>query len=203
MSKVDIEKSVSRETLSKLETYADLLERWNKKINLVSKTTIPEVWERHITDSAQLFSLAPQFESWVDIGSGGGFPGLVIAIYAAEFCREGRVTLIEADQRKCAFLRTVAREVDVDVSVIADRIEAADKQNADVLSARALTSLDGLMELSKRHLASNGTALFLKGARWRAEMEVAERLWRFRYTTHQSKTEPEAVILEIGGIERA
>ncbi|QOL82044.1 16S rRNA (guanine(527)-N(7))-methyltransferase RsmG [Pseudooceanicola spongiae] len=202
MSKNDIFNDVSRETFERLETYVDLLVRWNSKINLVSKTTIPQVWERHLTDSAQLFSLSSTFTSWVDMGSGGGFPGLVIAIYAAEFCSEGHVTLIESDQRKCAFLRTVGRETGVDVTVISERIESVPPQNADVISARALTSLDGLLEFSVRHMDPNGTALFLKGARWNLELEEAKRLWRFRYEAHQSKTDPEAVILEVGGIER-
>lgn len=202
MSIDDISDNVSRETFARLETYVEILAQWNSKINLVSKTTIPDVWERHITDSAQLFSISPKFKSWVDMGSGGGFPGLVIAIYAAEFCPEGHVTLIESDQRKCAFLRTVGRETGVDVTVISERIEMAPPQCADVVSARALTSLEGLFGFSIRHLDPRGKALFLKGARWNLELNDAKRLWRFRYGAHKSKTDPESVILEVGGIER-
>ncbi|KAA2315698.1 16S rRNA (guanine(527)-N(7))-methyltransferase RsmG [Pseudooceanicola sediminis] len=182
--------------------YVDLLSRWNEKINIVSKNTIPLVWERHIADSAQLYSLAPNFSSWVDLGSGGGFPGLVVAIYASEFHPSGHVTLIESDQRKCAFLRTVAREAGLKVTVLAERIERAAPQNADILSARALTSLNGLIEFSGQHMSEDGTALFLKGARWQTELEEARQHWRFRCETHKSMTEPEAVILEIGGVER-
>lgn len=203
MSRQILEQSVSRETFRKLETYADLLIQWNPKINLVSKSTIPDLWDRHIFDSAQIYENAPEkFASWLDIGSGGGFPGLVASIYASEKQPEARFTLIESDQRKCAFLRTVARECGLRVSVTAKRIEAVDPIGADVLSARALAALPELLEFADRHLAADGTALFPKGARWRDEVDAAEKLWRFHWDALPSKTDSEAVILKIGGIER-
>lgn len=203
MSRDDIAANVSRETLQRLDTYADLLTRWNPKINLVAKSTIPELWTRHLLDSVQVAHLAPEtYEKWVDIGSGGGFPGLVVAILAAERQPQAHFTLIESDQRKCAFLRSVARECGLKVDILAKRIESAPEQGADVLSARALTQLDGLLGFAEHHLAAGGAALFQKGARWREEVRAAEAHWRFSCEAVPSTTEPEAVILKIGGIER-
>ncbi|MBT9385708.1 16S rRNA (guanine(527)-N(7))-methyltransferase RsmG [Pseudooceanicola sp. CBS1P-1] len=194
--------SVSRETSEKLRLYAELLEKWNRKINLVSKHTIPDLWTRHFVDSAQIHSLASDFAHWLDIGSGGGFPGLVIAIRAAELQPDATFTLIESDQRKCAFLRSVARETGVKVQVLSQRIEQAPVQGADVLSARALASLSDLLGFAERHLAPEGVALFPKGQRWKEEISEAEAQWRFRWEAVPSKTESEAVILKIGGIRR-
>lgn len=202
MSRADLAADVSRETLERLDTYASLLERWNPKINLVAKSTIPELWTRHLTDSAQIHGLAPDFATWADIGTGGGFPGMVIAILAAESRPEAQFTMIESDQRKCAFLRTVARECGLKVAILPERIESAPAQRADVLSARALASLDLLLGFAERHLSASGTALFLKGARWKDEVDQAAAHWRFHWVAVPSKTEGGAVILKIGGIER-
>lgn len=203
MSRQILEQSVSRETFRKLEIYADLLIQWNPKINLVSKSTIPELWDRHMLDSAQVHDMAPDsFSSWLDIGSGGGFPGLVAAICASEKQPDAAFTMIESDQRKCAFLRTVARECGLKVTVTAKRIEAVEAIGADVLSARALSALPDLLGFADRHLAADGIALFPKGTRWKEEVAAAEKDWRFRYEALPSKTEPEAVILKIGGIQR-
>lgn len=202
MSRETIAADVSRETYERLEHYAAMLERWNPKINLVSRSTIRELWNRHIEDSAQIYALAPEFTTWADLGSGGGFPGLVAAIYAAEFRPESRLTLVESDQRKCAFLRSVARETGVKVDIRSERIEKIQPLGADVLSARALASLNDLLGFAERHLAAEGIALFPKGARWREELSLAEAHWRFHYDAVPSKTEGEAVILKIGGIHR-
>lgn len=202
MSRNLIVKDVSRETFERLEIYAGLLEKWNPKINLVSKSTIPALWDRHILDSAQIYALAGQFDHWVDLGSGGGFPGLVAAIYGAERSPEASFTLIESDQRKCAFLRTVARETGLNVTILAKRVEEVAPQHASILSARALASLDMLLGFAERHLSADGTALFPKGARWKAEVDEAETHWRFHWEEVRSRTEDEAVILKIGGIAR-
>lgn len=202
MSRDNIAANVSRETLERLDIYADLLQRWNPKINLVSKSTIPALWTRHLMDSVQVYDLAPDFAKWADLGCGGGFPGLVIAILAAERRPEARISLVESDQRKCAFLRSVARECGISVDILAKRIESAPPQEADVLSARALARLDMLLGFAERHMRPDGTALFQKGARWREEVEQAEAHWRFHCEAVPSTTESEAVILKIGGIER-
>jgi 16S rRNA (guanine527-N7)-methyltransferase len=195
--------NVSRETFERLELLVDLLHKWNPKINLVSKSTLADVWERHIMDSAQVFLAADRsFSSWVDIGSGGGFPGLVIAILANERNPGAKITMIESDQRKCAFLRTVLRETGVSGQVIAKRIEAAEPQKADILSARALADLKTLFGFAERHLSKGGTALFPKGVTWEKEMKDAQESWSFEAEVIRSETETGAVILRVEGLTR-
>lgn len=199
MTKVDLD--VSRETLEKLETYVELLKKWNARINLVSKSTIEQVWERHILDSAQVFDLAPRdFQHWVDLGSGGGFPGLVCAILAQERNPEASFTLVESDARKSVFLRTVARELKLSTKVVTERIEKIEPLDADVLSARALADLTVLLEFSSRHMQKSGVALFPKGVNWKNEVQLAEASWFFECEPTNSITEEGAVILRIGGI---
>lgn len=194
---------VSRETAERLACYAALLRKWNRAINLVSPTSLDAVWTRHFADSAQLFDLAPSAaRSWADLGSGGGFPGLVIAILAAERRPGLHVTLIESDRRKATFLQTVARETGLDVDIRAARIEEVPPLGADVLSARALAPLTVLLAHAERHLGPGGVALFPKGARHRDETAEALASWRFEVQTQPSRTEAGAVILKIGGITR-
>lgn len=194
---------VSRETLERLEAYADLLRRWTVRINLVSKSTLDALWERHFTDSAQLLPLGPDSaQRWTDLGSGGGFPGLVIAILAAETRPDLRVTLIESDRRKAEFLRTVARETGISTEVIAGRAEEVPGTAADVVSARALAPLKSLLPLAERHLAPGGVALLPKGAGYRQELDEALETWAFDCDNIPSRTEPGAVILKVGDIRR-
>lgn len=196
--------SVSRETMSLLNEYEALLKKWNPAINLVASSTISELWDRHFLDSAQLLSHAPSTAtSWVDIGTGGGFPGLVVAIFAKETRHDLAITCIESDLRKATFLRTVIRELNLNAKVISERIESVDPQNADVLSARALASLSQLMEFSERHLSKEGVALFLKGENWQYEIDEAEKKWCFEHQAITSKTHQDAAILKIGNISRA
>lgn len=203
MSLGNLKINVSRETLERLDLYEALLKKWNKSINLVSQSTISEARERHFVDSAQIYQLAPKnWQIWCDMGSGGGFPGMVIAILAAEFNPVGRVFLLESDQRKATFLRTVAREAGVKAEVVSDRIEKVDPIGADIVSARALASLDKLFGFSERHLNDGGLALFPKGATWQQELEEAQRSWSFTHEVHKSVVELNSVILSIGGIAR-
>ncbi len=195
--------NVSRETSERLKTLAALLVKWNPRINLVSKSTIADLWTRHILDSAQVFQLAPpKTAHWVDIGSGGGFPGLVVAMMCDELAAPQKVTLIESDQRKCAFLRTVLRETGVSATVLTKRIEQAEPQGATVLSARALADLSLLFDFADRHLGEEGLALFPKGANWQKEVAAAKESWSFQVDAIQSMTEPQAVILKIGELQR-
>ena len=195
--------NVSRETADRLDVYADLLFKWTARINLVSPATLSALWTRHFLDSAQLFGLAPEdTRTWVDLGSGGGFPGLIVAILAAEAGRQVDVTLIEADQRKAAFLRTVARETGTGVRVLSERIEVAEPQSADVVSARALAPLETLLGFVHRHIAADGVALLQKGANHGNERMIALERWRFDCETLPSKTDSDAVVMRIGGIER-
>ncbi|OIQ35914.1 MAG: 16S rRNA (guanine(527)-N(7))-methyltransferase RsmG [Roseobacter sp. MedPE-SW] len=195
--------NVSRETISRLERFEEILLKWNPKINLVSKASLENLWHRHIVDSVQVFtSVKDPGDSWVDIGSGGGFPGIVVAIMAAEYFPKTKVTLIESDQRKSAFLRTAARECGVPVTVLSQRIEQTTPQNAHILSARALAELDTLLEFSEQHLAKDGLAVFPKGANWKKEVDKAAERWSFDVEPITSLTETEAVILKIKGVVR-
>lgn len=195
---------VSRETLARLEVFERVIRKWNPKINLVSRHSLEDLWSRHIIDSIQVFRCAGPAPAgkWVDIGSGGGFPGLIIAVLAAEEAPDLEVVLIESDQRKSAFLRTAARECGVKVEVISERIEKAEPQDADFLSARALADLSLLFEFSERHLKSGGFALFPKGASWKKEVDNARGQWQFETEPVTSITENEAVILKIRGVAR-
>ncbi|MEP2029748.1 MAG: 16S rRNA (guanine(527)-N(7))-methyltransferase RsmG [Paracoccaceae bacterium] len=193
---------VSRETSDRLYNYVELLKKWTPKINLVSKSSLDQLWTRHIWDSAQLFELVPRASHWVDLGSGGGFPGLVIASLAAESNPEMKITLIESDQRKAQFLRTVVRETGINATVIVERVEQVEPQRADVLSARALSDLTGLLGFAERHLEQDGTALFPKGINWQKEVSDALTTWSFEQEQIKSKTESGAVILKIRGVKR-
>jgi len=194
---------VSRETLARLNAFAALLAKWNPAINLVAPSTLGQLWTRHFLDSAQVLEVAPDGQSWADIGTGGGFPGLIVAILAAEKRPDLRVTCIESDLRKATFLRTVARETGVEVEVISKRIEQVEPLGADILSARALASLTQLLAFAERHLSPDGRALFLKGANHATEVKEALEMWSFRADTYPSKTSSEAVILSLGDIHRA
>jgi len=133
--------NVSRETMADLEAFATLVAKWTAKINLIARGTVDSIWDRHVVDSVQLYKFAPKtYKKWVDIGSGGGFPGIVVAILGKEMNPQAQFILIESDQRKAAFLRTAARELGLSVVVIAERIELAPEQDADVVSARALSA---------------------------------------------------------------
>lgn len=197
----DIGINVSRETMDRLALYSDLLKKWNPKINLVARSTIDQMWQRHFVDSAQLFNLKPEScDHWVDLGSGGGFPGLVIAILRAELQPEMQVTLIESDERKSAFLRTVLREAGVKGKVITNRVEKEPAVGADVISARALADLSTLLGFASQHLKPSGSCLFPKGVRWEKELESARESWRFECESFKSETEAAAVVLKIGNI---
>ena len=188
---------VSRETAA-LAEYAAMLRKWNPAINLVSPTTLDEIEFRHIADSHALVDIASAATgNWVDLGSGGGFPGMVVAI-----CRPDlQVILVESDRRKASFLRSVIRETGLkNAAVIADRIESVDPLNAASISARALASLPQLMAYVHRHLHPDGKAWLMKGRNWQAEVAEARETWSFDLVAHPSSTDSEAAILEISGI---
>jgi 16S rRNA (guanine527-N7)-methyltransferase len=189
---------VSRETLERLELYETLLRQWQKAVNLAAPSSLGHVWRRHFADSAQLLALAPPFRRWVDIGSGGGFPGLVIAILAANH-EDREIGLVESNSRKCAFLAEVARRTGTKAIVHNDRIEsAAAKIGAvDVVSARALAPLAGLLGLAHPYFAQNTVGLFLKGREWSNEIEAARENWSFQWKTTPSMTDSGGQIVEI------
>jgi 16S rRNA (guanine527-N7)-methyltransferase len=185
-------------TLERLEAFEALARRWTEKINLVAPSTVADLWTRHIADSAQLWPLAPAgARSWADLGSGGGFPGMVIAILTAD-TGAPQVTLIESDQRKCAFLRTVLRELSIKATILDQRVESAPPQSADIVSARALAPLPTLLPLVTRHLAPAGIALLPKGRDHAAELDAARAQgWTFTAEALPSSTDPTARILRL------
>jgi 16S rRNA (guanine527-N7)-methyltransferase len=191
---------VSRETLDRLGLYADLLAKWQKAVNLVAPGTLDEVWHRHFADSAQLVALAPDTERWIDLGSGGGFPGLVIAIMRAG-AEPADVTLVESDARKCAFLREVARQTGVAVDIVNARSESFSTQarisEGGVVSARALAPLDRLLELSVGLFSRGTVGLFPKGREFRSEIEAAQRRWQFASNVVPSRTDKSGRIVEV------
>ena len=195
---------VSRETTERLNIYAALLEKWNPAINLVSPSTLSSLWTRHFQDSAQIFRLSqPSVATWCDMGTGGGFPGLIVAILAQEADPDRNTICIESDLRKATFLRTVVRETGANATIISKRIEAVAPLEADVVSARALASLTNLLGFADQHLKAGGIAIFLKGENYSAEVEEALEKWRFELDTYPSNTNPNAVVLKIGDLRRA
>ena len=189
--------NVSRETLDRLEAYVALIEKWNPKINLVSKSSLPYIWDRHIWDSAQILDIDVEGSVWADFGSGGGLPGIVLAIFAKELRPEMQFHLVESDQRKCAFLRNAVREIGLNVKVYAERIEVLDPIEADIISARALTDLNGLLEFVDRHPAVDGVAILPKGETWEKEISQAQENWSFEYEEITSNTNSNAAIIMI------
>ncbi|WP_232829405.1 16S rRNA (guanine(527)-N(7))-methyltransferase RsmG [Tropicimonas sp. IMCC34043] len=195
--------SVSRETLERLTIHLELLEKWNPRINLVSRATLPEAWQRHVLDSAQVFQFSPASGGlWLDFGTGGGFPGLVCAILAAELHPDLAYTFVESDGRKAAFLHQVLAATGLRAEIRADRIEAVPPQAARIVSARAVAALPSLLAYAQPHLAPGGTCLFPKGANHDEEIALARQHWRFKLSKKPSITEDKAVILVLGDIER-
>lgn len=191
-------KSVSRETIEKLEIYISLLQQWNKKINLVSQQGMDQVWKRHVYDSFQLIRyLDSSVKSIADLGSGGGFPGLILALST-----DIPVILIESDMRKTIFLREVLRQTKTQATVLCQRIENVNAISADVVTARALTSLTQLLKFSKNILNKNGYCLFLKGRSVNLEIEEAQKDWKINYKTFSSQTNADGVIVKINQFER-
>ena len=192
---------VSRETREALDSFVAMVRKWTPTINLVSKPSLPDLWQRHVLDSAQLFSLAAgRGGHWADLGSGGGFPGVVIAILAKERVPAFRVTLVESDQRKATFLSQVVRVLGLPALVRAERSEAIEPLQADIVSARALAGLDVLCGHADRHLRRDGLALFPKGAQAEQEIAAARKHWQFEVTRHPSHTDPDATLLAIKDI---
>ncbi|WP_349956856.1 16S rRNA (guanine(527)-N(7))-methyltransferase RsmG [Rhizobium sp. ZPR3] len=196
---------VSRETQERLQHFAQLFQKWAKTINLVAPSTIDDLWRRHIADSAQIFQLHPATDHWVDLGSGGGFPGVITAILLAEK-GAGHVDLVESNQKKAAFLRVCLRECAARGAVHAIRIEEAPSaiRNCDVISARALAELEMLLDYAAPWLDRNeNMRLFLhKGRDYERELQKARSRWEFDLVKHQSVVERDSVILELSRLRR-
>ena len=188
-------KNVSRETFSKLESYKSLLLKWQKAINLVSRETISDVENRHFHDSLQLIPYIPEdVHSHVDLGSGAGFPGLVLAIARPDL----NSTLIESDLRKCEFLKNVSRETFSPVTILNQRIESISQdQKYDLITARALSDLNQLLTYAKPLSHEESLFLFLKGREAQKEIEDAQKNWEFDLEISPSLTHSEGQILVI------
>ena len=193
---------VSRETFLRLKEYEKLLFKWNAKINLVSKSTLDNFWNRHVLDSAQfLSSVGEKAGKWVDLGSGGGLPGLVVAILSDEIEPVNKLFLVEADVRKAVFLKTVCRELGLKVEVYNNRIEELPPMSANIVSARALAPLKTLCLYAKNHLEKGGVAVFAKGENWKAELVEAQKKWIFSYEAVKSTLHEGSVVLVLRGIK--
>ncbi len=189
---------VSRETAGRLAAFVALLERWNRRINLVSPASLANVWTRHVADSLQLLDLAPpEAMSWIDLGSGGGFPAMPVAIVAAETRHALHFTLVESDARKAAFLSAAGRELGLSITVEPRRIESLPPLPYDVVSARALAPLPRLLTLAVRFTGPSTVFLFPKGAGLDSELTSAEAAWHIRAERIASRTEPGAAVLRI------
>ena len=192
---------VSRETLTLLQSYAAMLSDWNSRHNLVSENTLPDVWHRHMLDSAQLEPLIPaKAQTLVDLGSGAGFPGLVLAIMRRDRLK---VTLFEATKKKADFLTAVVQALSLPVTVCSDRIEAAPPQIFHAITARAFAPLDQLLAQTQKFVGPRTICLFLKGQKLELELTEAVKHWKMNIQKHPSKTHPLGVILEIRDLQHA
>ncbi len=191
---------VSRETQEALEHFAALFQKWARTINLIAPSTREQLWQRHIADSAQLFQLQPKPLTWIDFGSGGGFPGIITAILLKEL-RNGWVHLVESNQKKAAFLRVAITETGARATIHNKRIDdvIGDVPAVDAISARAIADLDHLCAFSRPWMENRpeAVAYFHKGRDYQAEIDKARGRWQFDLVRHRSKVEPDSVILEL------
>ena len=185
---------VSRETLSRLKAYADLLGDWNARHNLVARSTLPDLWHRHVWDSAQLAPLIPETaHTLADLGSGAGFPGLVLAAMRPEL----KVTLHEATTKKCAFLQAAADRMGLTVAIRNARLEDLGPQPFDVVTARAVAPLPLLLDYAHRFTGPNTVCLFLKGQNVGSELTEASKYWNMKASQVPSQTDPSAAIVMV------
>ena len=190
---------VSRETIDKLMTYEVQLLKWQRAVNLVAKSTLPDLWTRHFLDSAQLLPhIGKDVKTIVDMGSGGGFPAMVLAM-------TGRfdVHFIESDQKKIEFLRNVSRETKININLHCCRLEQAPEIRADLVTSRALASLDKLLSFAEPFSDEKTQCLFLKGATHNEEITCAKQNWHVKFSTYESITDPEGVILKVESFKNA
>jgi 16S rRNA (guanine527-N7)-methyltransferase len=189
---------VSRETGARLEAYADLLTRWSARINLVGRDTLADLWRRHVLDSAQLHRFIPSSaRSLIDLGSGAGLPGLVLAILGVP-----GVELVEADSRKAAFLREAARVTAAEVTIRPCRIQAVPPHPVDVATARACAPLDRLLDLAGPFVAPDTLCLFPKGERFNEELTLARKAWTMNVSVEQSLSDRRGVVLRLQQVAR-
>jgi 16S rRNA (guanine527-N7)-methyltransferase len=183
---------VSQETLARLQAYAALLTDWNARHNLVAKSTLPDLWQRHMLDSAQLAPLLPaEARSLADLGSGAGFPGLVLAAMRPDIA----VTLHEATTKKCAFLQAAAQAMGLAVTVQNARMEDLPRQTYDIVTARACAPLPLLLDYASRFTGAGSVCLFLKGQNVGSELTEAAKSWNMQVSQNPSQTDPSGTIV--------
>jgi len=196
--------AVSRETLGRLDEFVHLLLKWQATTNLVAASTVSQVWTRHIADSLQLVALAPESRTWVDLGSGAGFPGVVVASVLAQ-APGSEVHLVDSNGRKAAFLREAVRTLALPALVHAERIEefvVAFDQRADIVTARALAPLGRLLGLAEPLLKRGAQGLFPKGQDVDAELTAASKCWKIEAEVALSKTSAQGRIVIVRNVER-
>ncbi len=192
---------VSRETVARLDAYAALLVRWQRAKNLVGPETLRHLWVRHFADSAQLLPLAPKARCWVDLGSGAGLPGMVVAILLADL-PDAEIHLVESNARKCAFLRAAARETGAPAKIHATRIAdfvTGFRGTADAVTARALAPLEDLVAMTSPLIDGGATGLFHKGREVEAELTAASGYWKLNVERVPSRTHSDGTILVLHG----
>ena len=195
--------NVSRETVNDLETFQNLVLEWNKKFNLISKSSEKDIWERHILDSLQLIKcIDTEDEILYDFGSGAGFPGIVLAIYAKHNLPNLNITLIESIKKKTLFLEEAKNILGLKVNIINDRIEKIKPKKVDIITSRALSSLENLLEYAIPFSKKDTKLIFPKGINWKTELENAQKKWSFTYDKISSETSEDGVILIVKNLRR-
>lgn len=187
--------SVSRETYERLKIYVETLSQWNQKINLVSPDTIPNIWKRHVIDSLQLLPYLGR-KSLADLGTGAGIPGLILAISGIE-----NITLVEADQKKVAFLKHISGLLGLRINILSERIERLGHQKFQIIMARALASINLLLSYSQPLLEEGGYCLFLKGKDVEKEVAEAQKKWQFKSEVYPSLTDPFGKIIKLSEVK--
>ncbi len=196
--------NVSRETIEKFEIYEAHLKKWAPKINLISLSTIDDIWSRHFNNSAQIikkFDNMPR--SIIDFGTGAGFPGLVIAAFIAQEINDYKITLVDENHKRISFLRETARAMDLRIEILHSKVEALVPQKYEILTARAFAPLDKLLDLSHTYAQEGARLLFPKGKDVRNEIEIAQRKWNFNFEIEVFDKTTGSCILEISELERA
>ena len=195
--------NVSRETKEKIEAYKTLVLEWNCKFNLISKSSVEHIWERHILDSVQLYKYFRRTDKiLLDLGSGAGFPGMVLAIMAEQLNPELSINLVESIGKKTLFLNAVKNELKLNVNILHDRIENIKMKNVDVITSRALAALSKLLDYSKPFCRTETNLIFPKGEHWADEIETAQKQWYFKYKAENSATDKLGKVLCISELRR-
>jgi 16S rRNA (guanine527-N7)-methyltransferase len=195
--------SVSRETFERLIAFDALFRRWANRINLVAPSTLPDLWSRHILDSAQLARIKPDSARWLDIGSGGGFPGAVMALILRERS-DASIDLVESNRKKAAFLQTSLAQFDAPARVYALRIEEAYGvvRKPEIVTARALAPLSKLLALAEPWLQDGASGLFHKGREYPSEVRESADAWQYDLVEHKSLVDRDSVVLEVSNLSR-